>query len=971
MSRRSTPGPTAYPALPSFQMPPSPTSSKHRTPSIPHIRPPPVPPIPDYHRRFSSKSGTPSVAGTSTGTITGSTIGRRRRKERAHAGTNGVEKEDWADVEPDEVFRRLPVNEVKRVEAKMRSDALNKQSELRAMVGTRYRDLLTSATQITTLHSSSLRLSEELKEISRSCIDPSDFNLVTDGDGNASEASEGEDVVHMLPVAAHMKLLLDAPEALYSYLAHHAYLNSAFLWLITRVVKEGLSSMPDDANGAYLPLLQKQWETLLPFRNQIVQRASNAIRSRDKVDPKSTSETLVSIILLDNLPLVDALALLLSQRSKAVRDILHLSEHTSKASSSPSASTSRRRSNSRIQAANATREAVHERESIAHVLTAAVQCLLETVVAARAIFEKRRQTSLEGESLIEEMLRLVQKGEGAPSGPHTTPVKQTSHQRRASRLVSISLPIPKPSPGANRPPVSAPQILQELPSSQILLRHLPTSITGFTPFITRSPPPALNEKLKAWQAASIELLREAVPSWLAGLKSVADIWEVRSAMEKLLGEGEFEGLIKEALEGEWEKRAREVWDERLEDVVREVETLARDGGEELRADSQNKADLNPDSFLFSELSFPSAPAASFSASSHNTAFTSFLTSAKKRTSLRTPTLDRILLALESSAASIRSDMRGLPASLQAAYQDKVKGALERVVKALEKVLESMGPGRGDSLKGIEAEMLVGRVALYLGKASSFLDDIAGEEDVDREAVEKSLLAVHAKSTLQWKSRAVQEALVLLAPLFDPFRGPAEIRSAWQGPFPTSPSHPVMLSLQSLVSSSKTLGIPPGVDVPIMGDLVQAFVAESRKLEGWKSVGKLGEGEGAAQVAVDQGFFSLLAGEKIEDVGIVQEMLQKVPTSMAPFPSELPTIIDQSLRRSQLLLYPLVAHLARSTPTPSQTPALGHGHALDSRNAALLKFGAPSIGKSGAGTEFRSPVPVAKPGKRMGLLSIAA
>lgn len=47
-----------------------------------------------------------------------------------------VDKEkDWANVEPDEVFRRLPVNEVKRVEGKMRKEALDKQSELRAMVG--------------------------------------------------------------------------------------------------------------------------------------------------------------------------------------------------------------------------------------------------------------------------------------------------------------------------------------------------------------------------------------------------------------------------------------------------------------------------------------------------------------------------------------------------------------------------------------------------------------------------------------------------------------------------------------------------------------------------------------------------------------------------------------------------------------------------------------------------------------------
>lgn len=42
---------------------------------------------------------------------------------------------DWAAMEPDDVFRRLPVHEVKRVEAKMRADALNKQSELRSMVG--------------------------------------------------------------------------------------------------------------------------------------------------------------------------------------------------------------------------------------------------------------------------------------------------------------------------------------------------------------------------------------------------------------------------------------------------------------------------------------------------------------------------------------------------------------------------------------------------------------------------------------------------------------------------------------------------------------------------------------------------------------------------------------------------------------------------------------------------------------------
>lgn len=42
---------------------------------------------------------------------------------------------DWGNIEPDEVFRRLPVGEVRKVEAKMRAEALGKQAELRSMVG--------------------------------------------------------------------------------------------------------------------------------------------------------------------------------------------------------------------------------------------------------------------------------------------------------------------------------------------------------------------------------------------------------------------------------------------------------------------------------------------------------------------------------------------------------------------------------------------------------------------------------------------------------------------------------------------------------------------------------------------------------------------------------------------------------------------------------------------------------------------
>ena len=36
----------------------------------------------------------------------------------------------------------------------------------------------------------------------------------------------------------------------------------------------------------YLSLAEKQWEAMVPFRSQIVNRASASLRSRDKTDTK-------------------------------------------------------------------------------------------------------------------------------------------------------------------------------------------------------------------------------------------------------------------------------------------------------------------------------------------------------------------------------------------------------------------------------------------------------------------------------------------------------------------------------------------------------------------------------------------------------------------------------------------------------------------------------------------------------------
>lgn len=650
-------------------------------------------------------------------------------------------------------------------------------------VRARYRDLLTSATQITSLRSSSLRLSENLKQIVQSCQNP---ELAAENDAeDDSVQSQGEEFVQMLPAASHMKLLLDAPEALYAYLSHGAYLSAAFLWLIARVVKEGLVNMPEDASGLYLPLMQKQWETITPLRNQISQRAASSLRVWEKAEPRTTCETLLSAILLDNLPLSEALTLLLSQRSKALREILH---HPPPSQTS---NKTRATAGSRAQPPNATRE------SITRTLLDALRCMLETSSTAHLIFDKRKVTedngkaNENGESMLDEMIRLVQKGEAVPTATttasHPIPHKRNSgssttadtHQRRTSRLVSISLPMPPATSTSalSRPPVSTPEILSHLPASQILLRHLPTEITGFTPFITVSAPPHLSEALKTWQAECVGVLKAALPAWLEGLKNVSDVWYVRGSLIDLLEKqkqaqvstpGEKERMVQDELEEEWSRRIKAIWDEKLSGVVNDVERLVKEGAKKVYRKDDEK---HPEGLLFTDLALPfentsfilsSASSISDSPLSTSVAtnlnktdpFATFRAAIQKRVARRTPVLDETLSFLEASAKSIKQDNllysspsasscsagKVLSEELYRAYGEKVKGILDELVEKLDAVLgnveeivsaaaaegggEDQGKGR-EKEKEVEGEVYVGRVALYLAKKSTFLQDLSG------------------------------------------------------------------------------------------------------------------------------------------------------------------------------------------------------------------------------------------------------
>lgn len=95
--------------------------------------------------------------------------------------------------------------------------------------------------------------------------------------------------LHALQIlAAHMKLLLDAPEHLWRLIERKKFFPAAWLFLLARVIHHALvrSDEQDDETWksqgvdvlAEFPLIQRQWEVVSHFRSQIIHKATLWLR---------------------------------------------------------------------------------------------------------------------------------------------------------------------------------------------------------------------------------------------------------------------------------------------------------------------------------------------------------------------------------------------------------------------------------------------------------------------------------------------------------------------------------------------------------------------------------------------------------------------------------------------------------------------------------------------------------------------
>ncbi|KAI9444853.1 hypothetical protein H4582DRAFT_855570 [Lactarius indigo] len=232
--------------------------------------------------------------------------------------------------DPDELFTKFTVSEVKQVHNRLLSDADAKQGGVAAhgRRRERYRDLLQASSSIISIAQSSRDVLSALEDIKTSI--PAELPRSV----RRTSATEKDDTQLRIlqSVAAHMKLLLDTPEHIWRLLEKKKYLHAGWLFLLARIIYQALvrtdtEDEEDDwrAQGIdvleQFPLVQRQWDTVSQLRAQITYKATLSLR-----DPGASLEDVCSILLtlhlLESRPLIDVLTIFLTQRTRNLQTTL-------------------------------------------------------------------------------------------------------------------------------------------------------------------------------------------------------------------------------------------------------------------------------------------------------------------------------------------------------------------------------------------------------------------------------------------------------------------------------------------------------------------------------------------------------------------------------------------------------------------------------------------------------------------------
>ncbi|GFQ69729.1 conserved oligomeric Golgi complex subunit 1 [Trichonephila clavata] len=182
----------------------------------------------------------------------------------------------------DILFENHSVKEIQEIEKKLRNDIERKKEELRQMVGERYRDLMEAADTITEM--------KEIAESVTSClksIEDTSVNLQHSSLQNGILCAIQEKVERkkkrnelLYIVASQIKILMDSPIKIWSYIESKEFVFALSLFLLARHTHSMLllDPMYRERNVATMfPIINRQWTSISHFKHLLLQNCHTVL----------------------------------------------------------------------------------------------------------------------------------------------------------------------------------------------------------------------------------------------------------------------------------------------------------------------------------------------------------------------------------------------------------------------------------------------------------------------------------------------------------------------------------------------------------------------------------------------------------------------------------------------------------------------------------------------------------------------
>ena len=247
-------------------------------------------------------------------------------------------------MDPEMLFETRTIPDIAQFSRSLKQDIDRKREELRTMVGERYRDLMEAADTITNMKESSENVISSLESVINQGAEIHSKALLGFSSGKLKNHLNITDDPNQpyLAVAAEIKLLMMAPEKIWTAVEQQDFLLAAQLYLFARHIHTNLTLMEsnslmmsasmtsstsicNETNSAgrivssHFPVVSRQWGSIAHFYEAILQGCQDTMeKAGDDDESRRAGRSMAALVLLRGLSAEDVLEEFLSLRSKSL-----------------------------------------------------------------------------------------------------------------------------------------------------------------------------------------------------------------------------------------------------------------------------------------------------------------------------------------------------------------------------------------------------------------------------------------------------------------------------------------------------------------------------------------------------------------------------------------------------------------------------------------------------------------------------